>query len=121
VIELAAGIILGLRTPGQITERDDLLTKGSNGSNGHPFWKLEAPRMERVQTQFRVLEIIEIGLTVVGVGLATYGGAKQNHTLSGIGVGLAFEASTLLALDHLASERADRYANSITTFAPKSD
>jgi len=108
IIQLAAGIILGLRTHRQVEERDRMLDR-----EGQAFWDLEIPRMRRVQKQFAVLEVVEIGLAVVGLGLAAYGGRAQERTVTGVGIGLAVEAGAMLALDHAAGQRADRYMRAI--------
>lgn len=112
-IQLGAGLVLGLRTHGQVEDLDTRL------DHGHAFWEKEAPRMRRVQTQFAVLEIVELALLATGIGLATYGGFAKERFISGVGVGLAVQASAMLALDHLASERADRYAAAIARFGPR--
>lgn len=108
LIQLGAGVVLGLRTHRQIAARDALLDK-----HDHSFWELETPRMKRVRFQFEVLEVVEIGLAMIGLGLAAYGGRAREQTVTGIGIGLAVEAGAMLALDNAASQRADRYARAI--------
>jgi hypothetical protein len=109
LIQLGAGLVLGLRTHRQVVERDTWLNEGT-------FWKHERPRMRRVQLQFALLEVVEIGLAVVGAGIAAYGGAKRDHLVAGIGLGLAVEAGSMLVMDHAASYRADRYVHAMDLF-----
>lgn len=113
LVQLGAGLVLGLRTHGQVVERDRLLHEG----DGRAFWTLEAPRMRRVQLQFAALQVVELGLALAGAGLAAYGSRAGERTVSGIGLGLAFEAGAMLVMDHAASYRADRYVDAIQRLA----
>jgi hypothetical protein len=112
-IQLAAGVVLLFRTSRQIEERDRLLATAPRS-----FYELERPRMEKVRREFGLLEIGELGLTAVGVGLAALGGARRDHTIAGVGVGLAFESALMLAFDGRASMRADVYSGALERSDP---
>jgi hypothetical protein len=101
-IQLAAGVVLIVRTDRQVMERDAM--------NRDAFLALERPRMEKVRREFGWLFVAEMGLTLAGAGLAAWGGARGDHTIAGIGTGLAFESALMLAFDGRASARADTYA-----------
>lgn len=111
-IELAAGIVLLVRTDAQIRELDARL-----GTGRRAFLQLEQPRMERVRSEFGLLAGVELALIVAGLGLATYGGAQKDHTLTGIGAGVALQSAAMLTFDLHASARADAYAAAIRAFS----
>ncbi|HEY8073836.1 MAG TPA: hypothetical protein VIF62_07000 [Labilithrix sp.] len=104
-IQLAAGVVLLLRTDRQIVERDAMLDHEKPA-----FYGLERPRMEKVRREFGWLAIAETALVVVGTGVAAYGGATRDHAFFGFGTSLVFESAVMLALDGRASDRADAYA-----------
>jgi len=110
-IELAAGIVLLVRTDAQVRELDARLDTSKRA-----FLQLEQPRMEKVRSEFGLLAGVELALIVAGLGLATYGGAQSDHTLTGIGAGAALQSAAMLTFDMHASARADAYAAAIGTF-----
>jgi hypothetical protein len=113
VIQLAAGVVLFVRTDRQVAERDAMLA-----SDPGAFYAFERPRMEPVRREFRWLAIAETALVVVGGGLAAYGGAQREHAIFGFGAGLALESALMLALDGRASARADAYVAALSSPAP---
>jgi hypothetical protein len=112
-VELAAGIVLLARTDAQVAELDRRLD-----ADRRAFLSLEAPRMERVQREFGVLAIAEVALLVAGLGVASYGGARGDHALSGIGGGVALQSAAMLTFDAHASARADAYVTALRAFGP---
>ena len=69
----------------------------------------ELKRIERVDFWFGVLEISEIVLIVGGAGLAIGAAAEGSDTWVGVGGGLVFQGTAMLALDASAHARAKRY------------
>jgi hypothetical protein len=112
VIQLATGIVLRLRTDAQIAALDARLDAGKRA-----FRDVEQPRMEKVRTEFRLLAGIELALLAAGLGLATYGAAQGDHTLAGIGTGLAVQSAAMFTFDMHASARADAYSAAIDRFS----
>ena len=112
VVQLAAGIVLLARTDAQVADLDGRLGRGPRA-----FLELEQPRMEKVRSEFGLLAVCELALIVGGLGLATFGGARGDHTLSGIGGGLALQSAAMLTFDAHASARADAYFTAISAFA----
>ena len=110
-IELAAGIVLLVRTDAQVRDLDARLDAGKRA-----FLQLEQPRMEKVRSEFGLLAGVELALIVAGLGLATYGAAQRDHTLTGIGGGVALQSAAMLTFDMHASARADAYAAAIGAF-----
>jgi hypothetical protein len=111
VIQLAAGIVLLARTDAQVAALDARLDAGKRA-----FLDLEQPRMNKVRKEFSLLAGIELTLIVAGLGLATYGGAQRDHTLTGIGAGIALQSAAMLTFDMHASTRADAYSAAIGAF-----
>jgi hypothetical protein len=112
-IQLAAGIVLLARTPGQVDDLDAQLD-----SDEAAFRTEELARMEKVRDQFDLLAITEIALIVAGAGVATYGFLDDEPFWAGLGAGVAIQAGAMLLLDLLASARADRYLASLEAFSP---
>jgi hypothetical protein len=110
-VELAAGIVLLARTDAQVADLDRRLD-----ADKRAFLSLEAPRMARVEKEFGMLAIAELALIVAGVGIASYGGARGDHTLSGIGGGVALQSAAMLTFDAHASARADAYLAALRAF-----
>jgi hypothetical protein len=110
-VELAAGIVLLARTDAQVAEFDRRLD-----ADKRALLSLEAPRMERVQKEFGLLAVAELALIVAGLGVASYGGARGDHTLSGIGGGVALQSAAMLTFDAHASARADTYLTALRAF-----
>ena len=112
IVQLAAGIVLLARTDAQVADRDARLDRGKR-----PFLDLEAPRIERVRTEFGALAVTELALLVAGLGLSTFGAARRDHRLTGIGGGLALQSAVMFTFDAHASARADAYAAEISACA----
>ena len=67
----------------------------------------ETPRMQKVQRNFVVIEVVELALLVVGVALAL--GLKGTPYRSEVGMGLALQATVMLVFDLLAERRGALY------------
>jgi hypothetical protein len=113
VIQIAAGLVLFARTPGQVDDLDAQLDR-----DGAAFRTDELTRMETVNDQFDLLAITEIALIVAGAGVATYGFLDDEPFWAGVGAGIAIQAGAMLILDLLAAARADRYTASLEAFTP---
>lgn len=112
VVQLVVGVVLLVRTDGQVAELDARLDRGKR-----VFLELEEPRMERVRSEFVWLAATELALLAGGLGLATFGGFRGDHTLSGIGTGIAVQSAAMLTFDVHAAARADAYSLAISTFS----
>ena len=73
----------------------------------------EAARMESVRGLLRLIQIAEVALIGVGLGLAIAGGAAEEPVLSGVGLGLLGQSTVMLSLDMFAADRARRYQRAI--------
>jgi hypothetical protein len=113
VIQIAAGIVLFARTPGQVDDLDAQLDADPTA-----FRTGELTRMQGVNDQFDLLAITEIALMAVGTGLATWGYFDDRPFWTGVGAGLAIQAAAMLVLDLLAATRADHYTASLQAFTP---
>jgi hypothetical protein len=102
-LEATVGLALMIRTSKQIAERRQLIA-----SHPEKFRQDEQKRMRRVIRQFVALEGIEIGTIATGIGLLTAGEITQKPTMTGVGISLAVQGSSLLGLDFLAERRGQR-------------
>jgi len=68
----------------------------------------EATRMERVNTSFKMVEGLEVGLILLGLVLVFV--FRQRPAVQGVGMGLLLQASVMLVFDLYAEKRAHQYA-----------
>lgn len=112
-IQLAAGLVLEIRTPGQVDDLDAQLD-----SAPAEFRDAELTRMEAVAVQFDWLAVTEVALILAGGGLATWALLDDEPFWAGVGIGLAAQAAIMLVLDLFAAARADDYIESLERFTP---
>lgn len=113
LVAIAAGLVLLTRTPGQVEDLDAQLD-----SDPAAYREAELERMEGVNDQFDLLAIVEIGLAVVGAGLAVYGLLDDEPFVAGLGLGLTSQAILGFAFDLNAAARADTYTEQLRAFSP---
>lgn len=82
------------------------------------YQRRESARMQAIADRFVLYRWIEIGVLAVGAGLIGYGLADDQELVTGIGTGLAGEASLLLVLDYFAERRAHTYLDHLRDFSP---
>jgi len=112
-IETLIGVVLLVRTDGQIRER-----RARIASEPAPFRTEELARIEGVNTSFRVLFWTELAMVVGGTTTAIVAGLNDAPTWQGIGIGLAAQAAIALVLDLFAAARATRYTRALRDFDP---
>ena len=113
LIQLVAGAIVYTRTDAQVAALDAQLSHDPAS-----FDRLERARMERVNAQFRWLEVIESTLALGGAASAFVGAATHTDLAVGLGAGFAIEGTAMLVLDYLAHQRGRLYQRSLERFAP---
>jgi hypothetical protein len=104
LIEILAGAILYFRTERLVRGRVAELR-----ANPAALLDKEGRYLKRVNFQFRLLEGVEIALMLGGLATFCGGAAADSDTWQGVGVGLAIQAAAMLALDHAAHVRSQRY------------
>lgn len=97
-LQLAIGVGLYARTDRQVAALQAQLAR-----EPAVFFAAETPRMQKVQRNFVWIEVVEVALFVVGVGLAM--GMKSSPVPWGVGTGLALQAGVMFAFDLLAERR----------------
>lgn len=113
LIELVAGIAFFARADGQIATRDALIRRDPAG-----FMRAERTRMLTVNSQLRMLEVIETVIALGGTATALVGAATRNEIAVGLGVGLALEGGVMLMLDRFEHLRAHRFLDTLEAHAP---
>jgi hypothetical protein len=113
LIQIAAGLVLLARTPGQVDDLDAQLD-----TDPAAYRTGELTRMTTVNDQFDLLAIVEVGLIVAGAGFATWGFLDDEPFAAGLGLGLAAQAAIMLVLDLFAAARADTYTAALDAFTP---
>lgn len=111
VIQLALGIGLWVRTPGQVAALDAQLDGDLKA-----FITAERLRMARVNRGFVLYKIFETSLFFAGAGLAGVGGITSTDSLFGAGLALAGEALVMLVLDLFAETRGQGYERALGIF-----
>ena len=112
-IEIGAGLVLLIRTDGQLA---DLLAL--HAKSPARYRAEELPRMQRVNFWFDVYKGIEIGLIGLGDGSIVFGAVDDREGFIGTGVGLAAQAGAMLTFDLVAEDRADTYTERIDALTP---
>jgi hypothetical protein len=98
-LQLIIGLVVALRTPAQVAS----LEQGLRTSSATTV-PAEIRRMEKVNTNFRVVKVVEVSVIVVGLVLVL--GLPHPGTWPSVGLGLLVEAAVLLAFDAFAHQRA---------------
>ena len=102
LIQLVVGGTVAFRTDAQVAALTQQLATSPSA-----FQRAEVPRMEAVMRNFEIYKLVEVGLLLVGVGLAY--AFRRKELLYGVGVGLVMQASLMLVLDLFAEKRGDDY------------
>ncbi len=111
--EIGAGIVLLVRTGGQIDDR-----RAQIATDPGKFRSSERTRMARVARTFTGLKYAEISLMLGGIATAYLGQRGGHLRLQGAGLGLAAQALAVLMFDLEASSRADEYRVALDRFEP---
>ena len=80
----------------------------------------ELPRMEKVNSNFKILIFVEIAFIIIGAGLFLYWRNDNSKALwVGVGMALAAEGIITLIADATAKKRADTYTQGLRQFTEK--
>lgn len=109
--QLGLAAALYLRTGPQVERLIPQLHRDPAG-----FVADERTRMTRVNGNWPVYRLVEIGLVGAGAGIAGTGFINGNDLLVGIGVGLALQVAVMMIVDAFAERRAHRYAERLEVF-----
>ncbi|POY34766.1 hypothetical protein C3K47_18710 [Solitalea longa] len=78
----------------------------------------ELPRIQKVNSNFKVIMYVEIGLLLLSLVLVWLNYSKQNFWL-GIGLGLLLQGLILFVFDQIAERRARIYTEKLTQFTAR--
>lgn len=112
MLELVVGYTIVKRSPIDILRVEKMI-------NDEPqkIASEEIPRMEKVMSNFKVFRIAEIIL--IGIGILLMYHTLNDTFLRGLGLGLFFQASTVLSLDFFAERRGHVYLEFLNDFVQK--
>jgi hypothetical protein len=102
LLQLGIGIGLFLKTDAQVGALQSQLATSKDAMTA-----TELPRMEKVQKNFVVLEMVWVAMIVVGAVVAWR--MKENSAVAGVALGILINASVLLAFDIVAERRGATY------------
>ena len=102
LLQLGIGIGLFVKTDAQVGALQSQLATSREAMTA-----TELPRMEKVQQNFVLLEIVWVAMVVIGALVAWR--MKEHPTVSGIALGVLINASVLLAFDIVAERRGATY------------
>jgi uncharacterized membrane protein YfcA len=109
VLECIIGSAIVYRTPAQVQqlktgfESETTLTAAG-----------ELSRMDRVNSNFKIIKVAEIGLIGVGILLVLF--TSLGSTWNSIGLGLILHSAVLLVFDSFAHHRAEVYVDWLHSF-----
>jgi hypothetical protein len=101
LLQLALGIGLYMRTPGQVAE-----LRAGFDSNPQKTAEAELLRMRRVNRNFVWIEVVEGVFLLVGFGLVL---GMKGRPAAAVGLGLLLESAAMLAFDVFAERRGEAY------------
>lgn len=110
IIEVIVGSVIYMRSDQQI----DTLTE-QYYTDREAYAVAETARMEDVMSGFQVYKWIEIGLMVVGAGMAIL--YRKRPSFVGFGIGLLIQSSIMLGFDIVAAQRAEVYLDALHRIA----
>lgn len=113
VIQFVAGMVLVVRTKGQLADLQALYAKDLAG-----YREKEGKRMVGVKRGFVIYTVAEIVLVALGGASIAFGAVDDRPGFVGAGVGLATQAAGMLTFDLIASRRASVYADAIDRLVP---
>lgn len=102
LLQLGIGLGLFLKTDGQVAALQTQLATSKEAMTA-----AELPRMEKVQKNFVVLEVVWVAMIIVGAIVAWR--LKENSAVCGVALGILINASVLLAFDIVAERRGATY------------
>ena len=107
LIELVVGSTVYFRSPDDIERVMSYVDE-----NEASLKESEMVRMEEVMSSFALLKKIEVAVIVLG--LLSLLLIKRRKLVSGIGIGISFQALIMLFMDIQAEERAAKYISSLS-------
>lgn len=115
LVQLALGIGLWVRTPGQVRRLSAQLH-----DDPAAFVAAERLRMRAVNRGFALYRIIELGLLFSAAGgIAGTGWVNHDDGWIGVGLGVVVECLAFLVLDYFADDRAALYESRLLGFPPR--
>ncbi len=78
----------------------------------------ELEHLDGTTSRFVAYRATELGLTLAGVGLASYGFIADKDVFKGIGIGVAAVGVPFLVIDTINNARAQRYRDRVSQFSP---
>jgi hypothetical protein len=113
VLEGIGSVFYAFQVQAEIRHYSALLASDPDG-----FRKVELTHIEGTQSRFWIYRAVELGLTLVGVGFATYGFIANQDLYKGIGIGLVAIGLPFFIIDTINNGRAARYHDRLKHFDP---
>jgi hypothetical protein len=104
VIEVIIGLVIALRTPGQVAALEEGLRTSPAATVS-----AETRRMSRINRNFRIIKVVEVAVIALGLLLAVL--LPPPSAWAAVGMGLLAKATLLLAFDTFAHHRAEVYTH----------
>jgi hypothetical protein len=114
LLQIGVGANIYLRSPKDIVRVTSMVQ-----TNPSLIEKEEIPRMITVARNFVTLKWVEIVLIILGLWLIYY--MTRGQFWWGVGVGLAIQASLMLAADYFAQQRASVYLDALSTYTMRAE
>ncbi|MEO7110992.1 MAG: hypothetical protein ABI183_11190, partial [Polyangiaceae bacterium] len=114
-VEGVGAVFYAFQVSGERRHYRDSLT-----ANPAAFRDEELAHMRGTTKRFIFYQATELGLTLAGAGIATYGFATNKDVLKGAGLGLAAIGLPFLVIDAVNNKRAARYRDEVQRLDPAS-
>jgi hypothetical protein len=112
-LEAIGAVFYALQVDGEITHYESVLARDPTAYRAE-----EMDHIAGTSRRFFVYRAVEIGLTIAGAGMATYGLAAKQDAWTGTGVGVGSLALPLVVIDAFNDARASRYLDHVRAFEP---
>lgn len=112
-LEAIGAVFYALQVDGEITHYESVLARDPAAYRDE-----ELGHIAGTSRRFVVYRAVEIGLTLAGASLATYGLATSKDAWTGTGVGIGSLALPLVVIDAFNDARAERYMDHVRAFDP---
>jgi hypothetical protein len=112
-LELLGAAFYSLQVGAAIDHYESALARDPAG-----YRAAEIDHIGGTESRFLYYRAIELGLTLAGVGVATYGVATHQDVLAGTGLGVGSLSLPLLVIDSFNDARARRYLDEVNRFQP---
>jgi hypothetical protein len=112
-LEAVGAVFYAVRVTDEIDHYESLLAR-----DPADYRAKELDHIDGTTSRFVGYRLAELGLTLAGIGIASYGFASNRDAWKGVGIGVGGMALPFLVIDTINNGRAQRYHDRLQAFQP---